>query len=95
MDKRTKKIHDDTKNIVGGVRNILVRQFPTQVWPVLTGGTSNRELLTLKSWQSWSLYKMLGTRQLIMTNASLGLESLSFRISCSGPKTLWDRLCIG
>jgi len=29
MDKRTRKVLDDTRNIVGGMKNILVRQFTT------------------------------------------------------------------
>ena len=38
---------------------------------------------------------MLGTRLVIMINVFLGLESLSFRVSCSGLKTLMAKLSIG
>jgi hypothetical protein len=39
-------------------------------------------------WKSWSLFVMLGTRLVIMTNAFLGLENLSSRTSCSGQRIL-------
>ena len=38
---------------------------------------------------------MLGIRLDIMTNASLELESLSFRTLCSGLRILMAKLCIG
>ena len=38
---------------------------------------------------------MLGTRLVIMANASLGLESLFSRTSCSGLKTFRTEMCFG
>lgn len=89
------EIHNDNKKICGGVKNILVRQFAAQIWPVLMSGASGRKLQTLKSWQNWSLCRMLGTKLAITTGASLGHESLSFRTSCIGLRTLRAKLYIG
>ena len=95
----TKDIHDDTRNILGDTKdihndtkNILVRQLTAVTWPMLITWPIDRKV---QFWKSWSLCEMQGTRLVIMIHASLGLESLFSRTSCSGPRPLRTGMCSG
>ena len=76
-----KDVNDKARGIQDDTKNILVRQSTSVMRSVLITQTSDRMLRTLIFWQSWNLCAMLGTRPVIMTSASLGLESQSSRIS--------------
>jgi len=80
-----KDIHNDTKNI-------LVRQPTAVKWPILITLPVDRKV---QFWRSWSLCAMQGTRLVIMKHASLGLENLFSRTSCSGPRPLRTGMCFG
>jgi len=88
----TKNILGNTKDIYNDTKNILVRQPTAVTQPMLITSPADRKV---QFWKSWSLCEMQGTRLVIMTYASLGLESLFSRTSCSGQRPLRTGMCSG